>query len=142
MNFIKRSKLMQKLDLCKCEICGNLVEALIVGEGVLVCCGQDMTILNYNDDENFKMTHVPVKTQSDCGKTIIQVGEKEHVMTEEHFIEFIEYISQDKKYKCTQFLQPNETPQMPVCCKGKDVFVREYCNIHRLWRSEDDNIDK
>ena len=28
----------------KCEICGNIVKVLHTGDGVLVCCGEDMVL--------------------------------------------------------------------------------------------------
>ena len=28
-----------------CEICGNIVKVLETGAGTLVCCGQDMTLV-------------------------------------------------------------------------------------------------
>ena len=36
---------MKKLDVFKCELCGNVVELLHVGGGDLVCCGQPMKLL-------------------------------------------------------------------------------------------------
>ena len=32
----------EKLELYKCNICGNLVQVILNGEGELVCCGQPM----------------------------------------------------------------------------------------------------
>ena len=29
-------------EIYKCEICGNIVEVLHEGQGVLVCCGEEM----------------------------------------------------------------------------------------------------
>ena len=31
-----------RLDVYKCNVCGNIVEVLNVGGGELVCCGQPM----------------------------------------------------------------------------------------------------
>ena len=36
---------MKKLDVFKCDLCGNVVELLHVGGGDLVCCGQPMKLL-------------------------------------------------------------------------------------------------
>ena len=33
---------MERLDLYRCEVCGNLVEVILAGGGGLVCCGQPM----------------------------------------------------------------------------------------------------
>lgn len=32
-------------EIYLCEICGNKVEVLETGAGILVCCGQDMTLV-------------------------------------------------------------------------------------------------
>ena len=34
----------KKLEVYKCDVCGNIVEVLHAGQGTLVCCGQDMTL--------------------------------------------------------------------------------------------------
>ena len=33
-------------EIYKCEICGNVVSVVKSGGGVLVCCGQDMNLVN------------------------------------------------------------------------------------------------
>ncbi|MCG2761742.1 MAG: desulfoferrodoxin FeS4 iron-binding domain-containing protein, partial [Candidatus Atribacteria bacterium] len=35
----------KKLEVYKCEICGNIVEVLHQGKGALVCCGQEMKLM-------------------------------------------------------------------------------------------------
>ena len=30
----------KKLELYRCELCGNLIEVVLEGEGELVCCGE------------------------------------------------------------------------------------------------------
>jgi len=34
----------EKLQIYKCEVCGNIVEMLHAGAGELVCCGQPMKL--------------------------------------------------------------------------------------------------
>ena len=38
-------KLTEEGQIYLCEICGNKVEIIESGAGTLVCCGQDMTIV-------------------------------------------------------------------------------------------------
>lgn len=38
----------EKHQVYTCEICGNIVEVLHVGEGELVCCGQPMELTDKN----------------------------------------------------------------------------------------------
>ncbi|MEA3508813.1 MAG: desulfoferrodoxin FeS4 iron-binding domain-containing protein, partial [Synergistota bacterium] len=39
----------KKLEVYKCELCGNVVEILHEGVGQLVCCGQPMKLM---DEQN------------------------------------------------------------------------------------------
>ena len=40
------------LEMYKCEICGNLVEVVLSGEGELVCCGEPMKKLKETEKVN------------------------------------------------------------------------------------------
>lgn len=51
----------KKLQVFKCEICGNMVEVIHTGAGELVCCGQNMTLMEENTVDAAKEKHVPVK---------------------------------------------------------------------------------
>ena len=92
----------ERLALYKCEVCGNLVQVLLSGGGELVCCGKPMTYLNPQDksDEMLEEKHVPIFIHDESGKEFIQVGSTLHPMSEEHYIQFIETISEDKN-PCT-----------------------------------------
>ena len=41
-----------KLELYKCNICGNIVQVLIEGAGELYCCGEPMELLSAQVDDN------------------------------------------------------------------------------------------
>ena len=69
---------MEKLDLYRCEICGNLVEVILVGGGELVCCGQPMQKVNgQNREEAIFEKHIPVfiknEKQLEVFNTIIKI---------------------------------------------------------------------
>ncbi len=49
----------KRLQIYKCEICGNIVEVLHTGAGELVCCGQPMTLLEEKTEDRMKEKHVP-----------------------------------------------------------------------------------
>ena len=34
----------KRLEIYKCDVCGNIVEVLHGGAGALVCCGQEMKV--------------------------------------------------------------------------------------------------
>jgi superoxide reductase len=38
-------KLTEKGDIYACKICGNVVEVIASGAGILVCCGQPMELV-------------------------------------------------------------------------------------------------
>jgi len=42
----------EKSEIYKCNVCGNVVQVLNSGEGVLVCCGQPMEKLEPKFEEN------------------------------------------------------------------------------------------
>lgn len=128
----------KKLELYKCEICGNIVEIVLAGEGELVCCGQPMNLLEEQSmqDEMLQEKHVPViKMEED--NIAIRVGSIQHPMTEEHYIQFIEAYSKDKRYVKRKYLFPNEEPVLKLKCNCKDTIARELCNIHGLWVTKD-----
>ena len=52
--------------------------------------------------------HLPVIERIDNGY-LVKIGEIEHPMVEEHYIEWIEIITKDKTYR--KFLHPNEKPE-------------------------------
>lgn len=50
----------QKNGIYKCPLCGNIVEMLHTGAGQLVCCGQNMDLMEENTVDAAKEKHVPV----------------------------------------------------------------------------------
>lgn len=47
------------LKIFKCNVCGNIVILTVEGGGKLVCCGQDMTLLEPNTSEGAGEKHLP-----------------------------------------------------------------------------------
>jgi superoxide reductase len=121
----------QKLEIYKCEICGNIVEILHSGEGELVCCGQSMKQAVENIVDAAKEKHVPV-IEKIPGGFKVKVGSATHPMEEKHFIEWIEIITGGKAYR--QFLNPGKVPEATFILDAATVTAREYCNLHGLWK--------
>lgn len=122
-----------KNEVYKCDICGNILEVLHVGVGELVCCGQPMTLKKENTQEAAIEKHIPVIEKTDTGIKVI-VGEVLHPMEEAHYIQWIEVISDGKVYK--KFLKPGDQPEAEFCINyNESMIVREYCNLHGLWRN-------
>ncbi|RKX29975.1 MAG: desulfoferrodoxin [Candidatus Zixiibacteriota bacterium] len=122
----------EKLQVYKCEICGNIVEVIHTGGGTLVCCGQDMTLLKEGAVDAATEKHVPVIEKIDGGYKV-KVGDVPHPMEDRHYIEWIELIADGKAYR--QFLNPGDTPEATFMVKADSVSAREYCNLHRLWKA-------
>lgn len=116
----------------ECNICGNIVEVIHPGKGQLVCCGQPMKLLKEKSVEKGKEKHVPIVEV--VGEEVkIKVGSIPHPMEENHYIEWVEVITNNSTYR--RFLKPGEEPSVEFKVDGKVVLVRAYCNVHGLWRS-------
>jgi superoxide reductase len=121
----------EKLQIYKCEVCGNIVEMVHGGAGELVCCGQPMKLFSENTVDAAREKHVPVKETVEGGVKV-KVGSVAHPMEEKHYIEWIEIVSGGKAYR--QFLEPGQAPEAVFPVEG-DFIAREYCNLHGLWKS-------
>jgi superoxide reductase len=121
----------ERLQVYKCEICGNIVEVLHEGKGELVCCGQPMNLLTANTVDAAKEKHVPVIEKTATGVTV-KVGSDPHPMEEKHYIEWIEIIADGKAYR--QFLKPGDKPEATFTIQAEKIEAREHCNIHGLWK--------
>ena len=117
----------------RCNICGNIVEVLNVGGGALVCCGQEMELLEEKNKEEGMEKHVPIIEKTENGVRV-KVGSVEHPMTKEHYIQWIEIIADGRIYR--KFLKPEMKPEAEFCVKADKTEAREYCNIHGLWKSQ------
>jgi superoxide reductase len=122
----------EKLQIYKCEICGNIVEMLHSGDGELVCCGAPMKLFKENTVDAAKEKHIPVIEKIEGGFRV-KVGSVAHPMEEKHYIEWIEAITEDGKvYR--QFLHPGEKPEAIFKIDVNKITAREYCNLHGLWK--------
>ena len=121
----------ERLQVYKCELCGNIVEVLTGADGDLACCGQPMALLDEKTADAATEKHVPVIEAGD-GCVKVSVGSVPHPMTEEHYIEWIEVVKGDKV--CRQYLKPGDDAEATFC-GGADVIAREHCNVHGLWKA-------
>jgi superoxide reductase len=122
----------EKLQIYKCEVCGNIVEMLHEGVGELVCCNQPMKLYQENTVDAAKEKHVPVVEKTASGFKV-KVGSVPHPMEEKHYIEWIEVIADGKAYR--QFLKPGQKPEAVFPMEAGKVSAREYCNVHGLWKA-------
>ena len=123
----------ERLEVYKCELCGNIVEVLHGGKGELVCCGEAMKLYKENTVDAAQEKHVPVIEKIDGGFKV-RVGSVAHPMEEKHFIEWIELLADGKAYR--EFLKPGQAPEAIFMIAADKVSAREYCNIHGLWKAD------
>jgi superoxide reductase len=121
------------LGLYRCEICGNIVEVLHAGVGKLFCCGQPMGLLTEKSEDVGGEKHVPVVERSGA-RTKVKVGSVPHPMEEEHHIEWVDIVTRNGVRR--RFLEPGQAPEAEFRVAEDIVKVREYCNIHGLWKHE------
>jgi superoxide reductase len=121
----------KRLQLYKCEICGNIIEIMHTGAPALVCCNQKMKLLEENTTDAAKEKHVPFIQKVDDGYKIT-IGEVEHPMIEAHYIEWIELIADNNVY--TKFLNPGEKPMAIFKIDAESITARAYCNLHGSWK--------
>ncbi len=122
----------ERLQIYKCQVCGNMVEVIHAGAGELVCCGQPMTLLSENTTDAATEKHVPVVEKTGNGFKVT-VGSVAHPMEDKHYIEWIELVAGDNAYR--KFLSPGEAPEALFEIKADKVTAREFCNLHGLWKA-------
>ncbi len=111
----------------------NLVEVTAEGATALVCCGEDMELLEAKTADQGKEKHVPVVSEKDGG-VFVKVGDVPHPMTDEHWINFIEVCTADTVIR--KELNAADAPEGWFNVASADVVsVRSYCNLHGLWKA-------
>ena len=122
----------KRLEVYKCNVCGNIVEVVHGSIGELVCCGQPMQLLRENTVDAATEKHVPV-IEKITGGYRVKVGSVPHPMEEKHYIEWIELIAGDEVLH--HFLKPGDKPEAVFKTDASSVTAREFCNLHGLWKS-------
>lgn len=122
----------KRLEVYKCQHCGNIVEVLVGGGANIVCCGENMQLQTENTVDAAKEKHVPVIEKGN-GTITVTVGSVAHPMEEKHYIQWIELIADGTVYR--QFLQPGQEPKATFCVTAEQVTAREYCNLHGHWKA-------
>ncbi len=116
----------------RCEVCGNIVEMMHVGGGQLVCCNQPMVELVGNTTDAALEKHVPVIEPIEGGYRV-SVGSVLHPMTDNHYIEFIEFVADGVVYR--KNLKPGDQPVAEFMVEATEYVAREWCTLHGFWRN-------
>lgn len=85
--------------------------------------------LEKNEDEGLEK-HKPV-IEKISGGVVVNVGTEPHPMTSEHYIEWIEVITEHRVYR--KHLEPGMEPMAEFCLEAEHISARAYCNLHGLW---------
>ena len=117
-------------EVYKCPEFGNLVEVLVPSDKEL-CSFQ---LLKENTTDAATEKHVPVVEKIEGGYRV-SVGEVEHPMTEAHYIQWIELLTNNNEV-LRKYLTPTDKPVAEFKTDATEVVAREYCNLHGLWRSK------
>ena len=127
----------ERLQIFKCESCGNMVEVIHASSCEPVCCGKPMKLLGENTTDAAKEKHVPVIERTADGYKV-SVGSVPHPMENEHYIEWIELIvgsGSGQELSCRKFLKPGDKPEAHFAVKADKVTAREFCNKHGVWKA-------
>ena len=127
-----------KFELYKCNICGNLIEILISGDGHPVCCGEEMERLEIKNDEtnspDLTEKHLPEIIKNENNSTTVKMPK--HPMTDQHHIMFVQIISKDKNEIRTKYFDPDEQVIMNDKKSPDEIYARSYCNIHGVYQNK------
>ncbi len=121
-----------ELIVKKCKSCGATVRVIkdcnCKGCGI-VCCGESMEVVKPNSVDAAVEKHVPTYEIKD-DKIYVTVN---HVMEEEHYIEWISIVSDGRE--CTTYLKPGmEAKTHFKYIPGSTIYA--YCNKHELWKKD------
>ena len=126
----------KKLEIYKCNICGNITEVLVPESGTLVCCGEDMELLkpmNHESKKTIAEKHTPEIEHTDNG-TIIRM--QNHPMEEKHYIVFLRAEDSENNNVYTKFFYPNDKVEMVLEGVFNIKNAVSYCNVHGLYEGE------
>ena len=123
------------MEFYRCEHCGNIVIKVSDSGVPVVCCGQPMKKLEPGATDGAFEKHVPAVTV-DGSKVTVQVGEVEHPMLPEHFIQWI-VLETAQGYQVKKLNAGDKPVAEFIVSEGdKAVAAYEYCNLHGLWVKE------
>ena len=119
----------------KCNTCGNVITKLVDSGVPVMCCGEKMQELVPGSVDAATEKHVPAVTV-DGNVVKVKVGEVEHPMLDEHYIQFV--VVETKSGSMSHTFAPGDKPECEFALAAGDtaVAVYEYCNLHGLWVKE------
>ena len=116
----------------KCPICGNVIGLIKGNADLITCCGRKMELLVANSEDASVEKHVPVYEKVE-DEIAVKVGEVEHPMEKEHYIEWIAQVSDNKTTRIRLYPEQDTTVRFKYI-PGSILYA--YCNKHGLWKAE------
>lgn len=124
--------MINKFKIKKCTKCGAIIKVIEdcrCNNCGFKCCGENMEEIIPNSVDAAKEKHIPTYVIND-DKIIVNVN---HVMDEEHYIEWIAIISNNEEY--VKYFNPQEVASVEFkYIPGSKLY--SYCNKHGLWVEE------
>lgn len=119
------------MKLKKCSKCGAIIKEInpCTCNDCITCCNEKMKEIKPNTEECAVEKHLPTY-EVEGNEIIVKVN---HVMTEEHLINWITLEADNKEY--TVYLKNNDEPTVRFpYIKGSTLY--SYCNLHGLWETK------
>lgn len=118
-----------------CKKCGRVVEETVLTKAKLVCCNEEMELLEPNTVDASVEKHLPV-VELNGNLVHVKVGSVLHPQTAEHLINFIVLETSNGVKRVD--LQVGATPEATfILLPGETVLaVYAYCNLHGLWQKK------
>lgn len=122
------------MNIYYCKHCKRICYTYPV-DSKLVCCGDEMTLLQPKMKDVGNEKHLPVVEKIGENKISVKVGSVTHPMLEDHWIQWI-FIENGDRYLIKTF-NPGDEPAADFDVDlSKPVKVYEFCNLHGLWMTE------
>lgn len=115
-----------------CPICGNQIGMIKNNGPKVICCGQEMQLMEANTSDGATEKHVPV-CNVEGNHVIVKVGEIEHPMEDDHYIMWIAQVSENKTTRVR--LHPKEGTKVQFDYIPNST-IYTYCNKHGLWKTD------
>ena len=122
------------MNIYYCKHCKRICYTYPVNS-TLVCCGDEMTLLQPKTNDQGNEKHLPVVERIANDKIKINIGSIPHPMLPEHYIQWV-FVAQEDTYQIKTF-KPGDAPEAIMhVIPGQDIKVYEFCNLHGLWMTE------
>lgn len=134
-NIIPYRRNSMELKFYYCRHCGKVI-VIVKDSGMpTICCGEEMQVLELSVTDGAFEKHIPVIKKLG-NKVCVAVGSIPHPSLEEHYIEWI--LLQTDRGIQKKYLKPGQEPKAHfLLVPGEKITAAyEYCNLHKLWKSE------